>query len=81
MTVLSSMLADPARGREAGRTAEALGRVALVLGNEGAGVSEPMLREARRRVCVPLAPRVDSLNVGVAGAILMDRLRETSDDG
>jgi tRNA G18 (ribose-2'-O)-methylase SpoU len=55
--------------------------VGLVLGNEGAGVSELVLREAHRRVCVPLGPPVDSLNVGVAGAILMDRLREASDDG
>ena len=70
-----------ARGEPLSRSRTTPGRVALVLGNEGAGVSEPVLREARRSVCVPLGPPVDSLNVGVAGAILMDRLREIADDG
>lgn len=73
--------AADARGEPLSRSRTTRGRVGLVLGNEGAGVSELVLREARRRVCVPLGPPVDSLNVGVAGAILMDRLRESSDDG
>lgn len=72
--------AADARGEPLSRSRKTRGRVALVLGNEGAGISEPVLREARRRVCVPLGPLVDSLNVGVAGAILMDRLRDTSHD-
>jgi TrmH family RNA methyltransferase len=55
--------------------------VALVLGNEGAGISEEILREADRRVAIPLEPPVESLNVGVAGALLMDRLRESRCDG
>lgn len=55
--------------------------VALVLGNEGAGVSDAVLRASARMVSVPLRTPVDSLNVGVAGAILMDRLRERLRDG
>lgn len=42
----------------------------LVVGNESHGVSE-RYRRAGRAVGVPLAPGVDSLNVGVAGSILM----------
>lgn len=52
------------------------GRLALALGNEARGVSEPVLEAADRRVSVPMAGRVESLNVAVAGAILMDRTFE-----
>ena len=50
------------------------GRLALVLGNEGAGVSPELLAAADRRVSVRLAGDVESLNVAVAAAILMDRI-------
>ena len=49
-------------------------RLALVLGNEGRGVSTEVLDDARRRVRVPTAGSVESLNVAVAGALLMDRI-------
>jgi len=45
--------------------------LALVLGNEGAGVSEPIEQAARRWVSVPLQPDVESLNVAVAAGILL----------
>jgi len=43
---------------------------AIVLGNEGAGVS-PGLRNAGRAVAIPLAAGTESLNVAVAGGILL----------
>lgn len=49
-------------------------RLALVLGNEGRGVSPPVLEDAHRRVRVPTSGSVESLNVAVAGALLMDRI-------
>lgn len=49
-------------------------RLALVLGNEGSGVSARLLEEADRRVAVELAGGVESLNVAVAAAVLMDRI-------
>lgn len=49
-------------------------RLAVVLGNEGRGVSEEVLGRSSRRVRVPIAGRVDSLNVAVAGALLIDRI-------
>lgn len=49
-------------------------RLALVLGNEARGVSPEVLSEADRRISIPMAGRVESLNVAVAGAILMDRV-------
>lgn len=48
--------------------------LALVLGNEGRGVSAEVLEDARRRVRVPTAGSVESLNVAVAGALLVDRI-------
>ncbi|GIL51884.1 hypothetical protein Vafri_7790, partial [Volvox africanus] len=48
----------------------ALGGVALVLGSEGAGLS-PAVRQLCAPVSVPMEGEMESLNVGVAGAILM----------
>ena len=49
-------------------------RAALVLGNEGAGVSEDTRARADRVVGIPLRGRAESLNVAAAGAILMYEL-------
>jgi TrmH family RNA methyltransferase len=45
--------------------------LALVVGNEGAGVSPRLQAAARRRVAIPLAPGAESLNVAVAAGILL----------
>jgi TrmH family RNA methyltransferase len=45
--------------------------VALILGNEGAGVGAELSAVAHRRVAVPLGPGVESLNVAVAAGILL----------
>jgi len=45
--------------------------LALVVGNEGAGISAAIGAAARRRVAVPLAAGVESLNVAVAAGILL----------
>jgi TrmH family RNA methyltransferase len=47
------------------------GPVALVLGNEGAGVRPELMVAAARSVSVPLAGGVESLNVAVAAGILL----------
>jgi TrmH family RNA methyltransferase len=46
-------------------------RIALVVGNEGAGVSPEARSRAERSVAVPIASDVDSLNVAVAAGILL----------
>jgi len=55
----------------------------LAVGSEGRGASAPILAAARRRVSIPIAPGVESLNaavaVGIAAAYLM-RPRERVDD-
>jgi tRNA G18 (ribose-2'-O)-methylase SpoU len=50
------------------------GPVALILGAEGPGLSEAALAAADRRVRIPLAAGVDSLNVSTAAAIAFHRL-------
>ncbi|HXG43516.1 MAG TPA: RNA methyltransferase [Gemmatimonadales bacterium] len=47
------------------------GPVALVVGNEGAGVHPALARAADATVAVPLAGPVESLNVAVAAGILL----------
>jgi TrmH family RNA methyltransferase len=49
-------------------------RVALVLGNEGAGISEDTRARADRVVGIPIRGRAESLNVAAAGAILLYEL-------
>lgn len=47
----------------------------LVLGSEGQGVSKNALNLATKKVKIDINPVVESLNVAVAGAILMERYR------
>lgn len=48
--------------------------VALVLGNEGAGIDDELLVAAARRVSIPVRPEAESLNVAVAAGILLHHL-------
>jgi RNA methyltransferase, TrmH family len=65
-------------GDTAGESPERLPRrsnerapVALVLGNEGAGVSPVLETAATRRIAIPITGQVESLNVAVAAGILL----------
>ncbi len=69
----STLLASAVGGKPAARDRRT-GGVALVLGNEGAGVSAKILDVADGVVGIPLFAGTDSLNVAIAGAILMDRM-------
>lgn len=55
--------------------AEGIERMALVLGTEGAGVSEPTLSAVDLAVMIPMRAGVDSLNVAAASAVAMWELR------
>lgn len=48
-------------------------RFILVLGSEGQGVSMELMHLASVKVNIPIAKEIESLNVAVAGAILMAR--------
>jgi TrmH family RNA methyltransferase len=43
----------------------------IVLGNEGAGLSKALQRQATVEVCIPMAGAVESLNVGISAALLL----------
>ncbi|MEO5742536.1 MAG: RNA methyltransferase [Vicinamibacterales bacterium] len=44
---------------------------ALVLGSEGAGLPDELLRQADRRITIPMQLPVESLNVGIAAALVL----------
>ena len=50
---------------------KARGPVAVIVGNEGAGIRPQLNAIAAQRVSVPLAPGAESLNVAVAAGILL----------
>jgi TrmH family RNA methyltransferase len=50
-------------------------RIVLIVGNEGAGVSQQARSRAERVVSIPIASNVESLNVAVATGILLHSLK------
>jgi TrmH family RNA methyltransferase len=50
-------------------------RLALVVGNEGAGLSENVRSSLDRLVSIPMSPGAESLNVAVAAGILLHEVR------
>ena len=49
--------------------------LALAVGNEGAGLRDTALTMLARRVAIPIAADIESLNVAVAAGILLHQLR------
>lgn len=55
------------------------GPVALMAGNEGAGLSAALLAVANTQICIPMPGRMESLNVAAATSIcLFERVRQKS---
>jgi len=72
---------EPLRGLRQGHGTSARGLgFALVLGNEGAGVREALREAADFIVSVEMNGAAESLNVGIAGSILMHELTRTDTD-
>jgi tRNA G18 (ribose-2'-O)-methylase SpoU len=66
---------EPATEIEAFCSRSRAAPVALLLGNEGDGVSGPALALCDERVRIDIEPAVDSLNVANAAAIALQRIR------
>lgn len=66
--------AADARGEPLDR-ARAVQRLAIVVGNEGSGLSAEVRARADRIISLPIASSVESLNVGVATGIILHELR------
>ena len=47
------------------------GRIALVMGNEGKGVSQAMLKASDKHITIPTSGKVESLNVAAATAVCL----------
>jgi len=54
-------------------------RVAVVFGNESAGLDERTIRSCQRRVTIPMRRGTDSLNVAIAAAVFLYQLSNGDD--
>jgi TrmH family RNA methyltransferase len=71
------VLATSTRGETRYDDCDLTAPVALVFGSEGSGLVEEVAERATARLRIPLAPPVDSLNVGVAaGLVLFEAARQ-----
>ena len=61
--------------REDFRAAPYRGPVLLVMGSEGPGLSDDLARVCSRLVKIPMAGRLDSLNLAVATALVLYEIR------
>jgi TrmH family RNA methyltransferase len=72
-------LATVARGGTPYHDADLTGPVALVLGNEAHGLPDGLDERLDERITIPMAGKAESLNVGMAGAIVcFEALRQRS---
>lgn len=46
-------------------------KIAIIMGNEGAGVNPVLMRKASKNILIPIYGKAESLNVSIAAAILM----------
>jgi TrmH family RNA methyltransferase len=67
-TPLHRALSETARGKEGGRGDTP---IAVIVGNEGAGIRPQLNAVSTKRVAIPLAQGAESLNVAVAAGILL----------
>ena len=65
------MIATVTRGGESPDDIDWRGQTGLLVGGEGAGLSDDVVARCRARVTIPMASTVESLNVAVAGGILI----------
>ncbi len=62
--------------------ADLRGRVALLFGNEGAGLSKGLRAKAHETISIPMPGKAESLNVAAAAAIcFFERVRQLSERG
>jgi TrmH family RNA methyltransferase len=68
-------IASVARGGNAAERIDWRGRVMLLIGGEGPGLRPATAAACDERVTIPMQPPVESLNVAVAGALLLHEAR------
>lgn len=55
------------------RLVETSSKIAIVIGNEGNGISDDILKVDYKIIRIPMSGEIESLNAGVSGSILMSR--------
>jgi RNA methyltransferase, TrmH family len=76
------VLAVAADGPTCVYSADLKGRVALLFGNEGAGLSPTLREAAHATISIPMPGRAESLNVAAAAAVcLFERVRQQNVSG
>ena len=68
-------IATVASGGERYDRVDLSGPIAFLFGNEGAGLSDDLAARADRRIAIPMAAPVESLNVSVAAGVLLFEAR------
>ncbi len=72
---------DARDGRDELFAASLAGRVALAIGNEGAGLSPALAAQATQRVTIPMPGGIESLNAAAAAAVcLFECVRQRAPD-
>jgi TrmH family RNA methyltransferase len=69
------IVATVPRGGQSHVDVDLRGPVAIVIGGEGAGLAPDLIAKADLRVTIPMSGRVESLNAGIAAAILLYEAR------
>jgi tRNA G18 (ribose-2'-O)-methylase SpoU len=59
---------------------KAEGKMAIVLGTEGDGLPQQVIRDADYTVRIPMSHQVDSLNVAAASAVAFWELRQVAEN-
>lgn len=67
----AEVIAATAAGGNDLYAARLAGRVAVAIGNEGAGLTEPLLAQATQRVTIPMPGGMESLNAAAATAVCL----------
>lgn len=67
----TQLLAAVAKDGEAAHSTDLKGTIALIIGNEGAGVSEKMLALCDKQITLATTGPTESLNAAVAGSLLL----------
>jgi len=68
---LMAAVAEDSPDSVAAQDADFAGAAAILIGNEGAGLSDELLEMADVRVTIPCPGKVESLNAAVAGSLLL----------
>lgn len=74
------VVVSDSRGDRDFRSLNPAQRMSLVLGSEAQGVSESVMQQASVLVTIPMGDHVESLNVAVAGGLVMYQMQAPNND-